>query len=67
MMFLYNYFINVLKNPKNKNELIKNMSKQSRVEENVYKKMFEIFNKSSKKEEMKRKIQDNLQKEYNFY
>ncbi|GER77328.1 hypothetical protein EsFM111_21100 [Enterococcus sp. FM11-1] len=52
-MFLYNYFINVLKNPKNKNELIKNMSKQSRVEENVYKKMFEIFNKSSKKEEMK--------------
>ena len=29
--------------------------------------MFEIFNKSSKKEEMKRKIQDNLQKEYNFY
>ena len=59
--------INVLKNPKNKNELIKNMSKQSRVEENVYKKMFEIFNKSSKKEEMKRKIQDNLQKEYNFY
>ncbi len=66
-MFLYNYFINVLKNPKNKNELIKNMSKQSRVEENVYKKMFEIFNKSSKKEEMKRKIQDNLQKEYNFY
>lgn len=67
LMFLYNYFINVLKNPKNKNELIKNMSKQSRVEENVYKKMFEIFNKSSKKEEMKRKIQDNLQKEYNFY
>lgn len=66
-MFLYNYFINVLQNPKNKNELIKNMSKQSRVEENVYKKMFEIFNKSSKKEEMKRKIQDNLQKEYNFY
>lgn len=67
LMFLYNYFINVLKNPKNQNELIKNMSKQSRVEENVYKKMFEIFNKSSKKEEMKRKIQDNFQKEYNFY
>ncbi|MFW3589647.1 hypothetical protein [Vagococcus fluvialis] len=67
MMFLYNYFINVLKNPKNKNELINNMSQQSRVEENVYKKMFEIFSESSKKEEMKRKIQDNLQKEYNFY
>lgn len=67
MIFLYNYFINVLKNPKNEEELIVNMSQQSRVEENVYKKMFEIFNNSPKKEEMKEKIQKNLQREYNFY
>ena len=32
------------------------MSQQSRVEENVYKKMFEIFSERYKKEEMKRKI-----------
>lgn len=67
LIFLYNYFVNVLKNPKDTGELITNMSQQSRVEENVYRKMFEIFNDSSKKEEMTEKIQENLQKEYNFY
>ncbi|MGF2053733.1 hypothetical protein [Vagococcus fluvialis] len=67
LIFLYNYFVNVLKNPKDTGELITNMSQQSRVEENVYRKMFEIFNDSSKKEEMTKKIQENLQKEYNFY
>ncbi len=53
-MFLYNYFINVLKNPKNKNELIKNMSKQSRVEENVYKKCLKYLTRVPKRRNEKK-------------
>lgn len=67
MMFLYNYFIKVLKDPKNEEELITNMSKQSRVSKNVYKKMFEIFQNSSKKEDMKNIIKNNIDRDYNFY
>lgn len=66
-MFLYNYFVIVLENPDDKNELITRMSNQSRVSVNVYKKMFEIFENSSKKDEMKEKIISNLNKEFNFY
>lgn len=67
IMFLYNYFVIVLENPDDKNELITRMSNQSRVSVNVYKKMFEIFENSSKKDEMKEKIISNLNKEFNFY
>lgn len=67
VMYLYNYFIIVLKNPTNKNELLTNMSKQSRVSRDVYEKMFEIFENSSKKDEMEKKIQRNLKRKYNFY
>lgn len=67
LIFLYNYFISVLKNPKNKEELIINLSQQSRVDKNVYDKMFEIFINSPQKEDMKEKILKNAQRKYNFY
>ncbi|UUV98234.1 hypothetical protein [Vagococcus luciliae] len=67
IMYLYNYFINVLNNPKDKDELITIMSKQSRVSKNVYEEMFQIFNNSFKKEEMIEKIKINMYRTYNFY
>lgn len=67
MMFLYNYFIDVLENPSDKNELIINMSNQSRVSISVYKKMFEIFEDSSEKYKVMEKIQQSMQNKYNFY
>lgn len=67
MMYLYNYFTIILKNPNDKDELILNMNKQSRVSINVYEKMFELFENSPKEHEMKEIIQKNVQKKYNFY
>lgn len=67
MMFLYNYFVNVLGNPEDKDELLTVMSKQSRVSQSVYEKMFQIFKDSLKKDEMIEKIEINMNRVFNFY
>ncbi|MBO0476537.1 hypothetical protein DOK76_05610 [Vagococcus sp. DIV0080] len=67
LMLLYNYFMSVLKNPKDSEELILNMSRQSRVSVSVYEKMFEIFKDSEDEKNIKEKIKSNLLNKYNFY
>ena len=67
LMLLYNYFMSVLKNPKDSEELILNMSRQSRVSVSVYEKMFEIFKDSEAEKNTKEKIKSNLLNKYNFY
>lgn len=67
IMFVHHYFINILENPKNKSELIKNMSRQSRVKEEDYEYLFDIFIKGSKKENMIEKMRKSANNAYNFY
>lgn len=67
VMYLYNYYTNVLDNPQNIDELINNMSKQSRVSVKVYQKMYEIFKGSLEEEKSVEKITINLSRSYNFY
>lgn len=67
IMFVYHYFINILENPKDKSELIKNMSRQSSVKQEDYEYLFDIFIKGSKKENMKEKMRKSANNPYNFY
>lgn len=67
IMFVYHYYINILKNPKNKSELTKNMSRQSSLEQEDYEYLFDIFIKSSEKENMIEKMRKSADEPYNFY
>ncbi|MGR7910644.1 hypothetical protein ACU64V_14620 [Lysinibacillus capsici] len=45
--FLISYFLEVLKNPKNEEELLTNMSKNSRVSKDLYQKLYDQFKNST--------------------
>ncbi|MDT2640757.1 hypothetical protein P7D31_11575 [Enterococcus dongliensis] len=66
-MLLIQYFIIVLKKPKNSNDLIKEMSKQSRVSVPVYEKMYSIFKGSDESNYYIQQINDNASRDFNFY
>ncbi|WP_461202610.1 hypothetical protein [Enterococcus sp. N342-3-1-2] len=66
-MMLIQYYVIVLRSPKNPKDLIKEMSKHSRVSIPVYDEMYSIFKDSNKVNYYMEQIKDNAAREFNFY
>lgn len=66
-MLLIQYFTIVLKDPEKSEDLIKEMSRQSRVSVQVYEKMYSIFKNSDELNYYIQQINDNASRDFNFY